>query len=74
MLRLCMEERTHSAAKRPKNKWRGSESCPTEEEVFGFMSIPIEGRYSVVTAERIRYAGLASMIGGGLEIVLGGTS
>ncbi len=34
-----MEERTHSAAKRPKNKWRGSESRPTEEEVFSFMSV-----------------------------------
>nr|MDQ5818706.1 hypothetical protein [Actinomycetota bacterium] len=34
-----MEERTHSAAKWPKNKWRSGESRPTEEEVFGFMSI-----------------------------------
>ena len=34
-----MEERTHSTAKWPKNKWRGSESHSTEEEVFGFMSI-----------------------------------
>jgi hypothetical protein len=35
------------------------------------MSVPIEGRYSVATAERIRYAGLACMIGGGLEVVFG---
>lgn len=35
------------------------------------MSVPIEGRYSVATTERIRYAGLASMNDGGLEIVFG---
>ena len=34
-----MEERTHSAAKWPKNKWRSSESRPTEVEVFGSMSV-----------------------------------
>ena len=42
-----------------------------DKEVFGFMSVPIEGSYSVVTAARIRYAGLACMIGGGLEVVFG---
>ncbi len=35
------------------------------------MSVRIEGRYPVATAERIRYAGLACMIGGGLEVVFG---
>lgn len=38
-LQRCVEQRTHSAAKRLKNKWRGSESRPTEEEVFDFMSV-----------------------------------
>jgi hypothetical protein len=62
---------TLSETKRLKNKWWDGESRLTLREVFGSMSAPIEGSYPVVTSERIRFAGLACMIGGGLEVVFG---